>query len=674
MDCIKETFRKLVSLLRRSRHGAVQNTQTYLLMTHDGSDGRMYLQDDRLRIDWADVGKKPIFERANRALLRATRALGGTYVENPISTKFTGHDLITVHPLGGCVMAEDAGNGVVNHKGQVFSESSGAQVYEDLYVSDGSIVPRSLGVNPLLTISALAERSCELLAQDRGWRINYDFPAVSPSLEEDLQPGIKFTEAMRGYISTKVTDDYEAAANQGQEDDSPFEFVLTIISPDLDHMLEEESHGAGMVGTVEAPALSASPLMVTQGEFNLFPVDPTRVDTRQMLYRMRMTSKEGKDYYFDGFKVIHDDPGFDIWSDTTTLYITVPDGEGSDGPVLAKGILRIPPSDFQRQMMTLQVTNAKSLLERAKGSARFGQFFAGVLFDTYGSVFTKPHVFDPEAPPREKRPLRVGPVAVHHAGTSDGVHLRLTRYQGGEKGPVVLSHGLGVSSKIFSIDTIETNLLEYLYTQGYDVWLLDYRASIDLAWDGVAIAPTSTEASGNVIQGNYIGTNRDRKGGLGNLSGVSILNGAHDHVVGGTGSGEGNVVSGNMSEGVILKGLETTGNLVLGNLIGLAPNGTDDLGNSDNGVLIFDSAAGNVVGGTEGGARNVISGNDKSGIALQFGPPEGNSVMGNYIGTNDDGTNKAPMNSRGSSLRIRRAILSEVRPVLPPAAAPARVT
>ena len=64
--------------------------------------------------------------------------------------------------------------------------------------------------------------------------------------------------------------------------------------------------------------------------------------------------------------------------------------------------------------------------------------------------------------------------------TIDGVGLRLTRYQGGTKGPVVLSHGLGVSSLIFSMDTIETNLLEYLFAQGYDVWLLDYRSSIAL--------------------------------------------------------------------------------------------------------------------------------------------------------------------------------------------------
>jgi cholesterol oxidase len=60
------------------------------------------------------------------------------------------------------------------------------------------------------------------------------------------------------------------------------------------------------------------------------------------------------------------------------------------------------------------------------------------------------------------------------------VQLRLTRYCGGAKGPVILSHGLGVSSLIFSIDTIDVNLLEYLFLHGYDVWLFDCRASIGL--------------------------------------------------------------------------------------------------------------------------------------------------------------------------------------------------
>jgi cholesterol oxidase len=78
------------------------------------------------------------------------------------------------------------------------------------------------------------------------------------------------------------------------------------------------------------------------------------------------------------------------------------------------------------------------------------------------------------------RSLDVSHPEVHTVETSDGVLLRLTRYRGGDRGPVVLVHGLGVSSKIFSLETIETNLLEYLHGHGFDTWLLDYRVSSEL--------------------------------------------------------------------------------------------------------------------------------------------------------------------------------------------------
>ena len=62
--------------------------------------------------------------------------------------------------------------------------------------------------------------------------------------------------------------------------------------------------------------------------------------------------------------------------------------------------------------------------------------------------------------PRTRRPLRCGVGQAFPVTTEDGKQLRLTRYRGGDRGPVVLTHGLGVSSLIFSIDTIATNLLE----------------------------------------------------------------------------------------------------------------------------------------------------------------------------------------------------------------------
>jgi cholesterol oxidase len=88
--------------------------------------------------------------------------------------------------------------------------------------------------------------------------------------------------------------------------------------------------------------------------------------------------------------------------------------------------------------------------------------------------------FDPNAPPRKTRQLRLSAPEVHPFRTDDGVELLLTRYWGGDRGPVMISHGLGVSSKIFTIYTIETTLTEYLFAAGFDLWLLDFRASIDL--------------------------------------------------------------------------------------------------------------------------------------------------------------------------------------------------
>lgn len=481
-DFLAEAKREVESLMRGPRHGAVANTQVFLVMAHDDGKGRMSLRSDRLRIDWPGVGRQPIFAKIAAALETATGALGGTYVPNPMSARLFGSDLITVHPLGGCAMAEDAAEGAVNHKGQVFSSTTGAGVYEDLYVCDGAVIPRPLGVNPLLTISALAERCVELIALDRGWGIPYELPS-KPRPEPAVPPkvGVQFTETMRGHVSTTVTSDFAAAAARGKQDQSTCEFTLTIMAEDLEALVSGTEHAARIVGTVTAPSLSANALTATDGVFNLFVDDPQRIETKRMRYRMRLSSSDGQSFFFEGDKFVHDDPGLDVWSDTTTLNVTIYRGTDASGAVAAKGILTIKLSDFARQLATLRVTNAPTIGARLEATARFGRYFAGVLYATYGGVFAGPTFPDAQVPPRKKRPLRANePPHTYYFATSDGVTLRLTRWRGGTRGPVLLAHGLGVSSLIFSIDTIGTNVVEYLVAHGFDVWLLDYRASIEL--------------------------------------------------------------------------------------------------------------------------------------------------------------------------------------------------
>ena len=138
--------------------------------------------------------------------------------------------------------------------------------------------------------------------------------------------GLQFTETMRGFFSSDVKDDYIAGATAGEAAGSSLAFTLSIISEDLNDMLANSQHNARMLGSVMAPALSARPLSVEDGVFNLFVADPTNVETRNMVYRMQMRSEEGKVYYFHGYKLVRPNSALDIWHDTSTLYITVRDG------------------------------------------------------------------------------------------------------------------------------------------------------------------------------------------------------------------------------------------------------------------------------------------------------------------------------------------------------------
>src|SRR6266508_1780051 len=142
-------------------------------------------------------------------------------------------------------------------------------------------------------------------------------------------------------------------------------------------MLEEQEHAARIFGTVDARARSPAPLTVTNGLFNLFVADPARPDAKLMRYRMGLTAEDGTRYFFDGFKRIEDAPGHDMWADTTTLYITVHQGEDDTGPVAGRGILHIHPRDFMRQMTTMRVRNAVSARQRLALTGRFGAYFTG---------------------------------------------------------------------------------------------------------------------------------------------------------------------------------------------------------------------------------------------------------------------------------------------------------
>ena len=146
-------------------------------MSHDEAKGRIRLDHGRAQIEWPNVAAQEVYARVDAALSKLANSVGARYIKSPLATTATGTKPATAHPLGGCGMGVDAGNGVVNHKCQVFDGAGGDGVHPGLYVCDGAVIPRSIGVNPLLTITALAERAMVLLARDHN--LGLTRPSVS---------------------------------------------------------------------------------------------------------------------------------------------------------------------------------------------------------------------------------------------------------------------------------------------------------------------------------------------------------------------------------------------------------------------------------------------------------------------------------------------------------------
>jgi cholesterol oxidase len=131
----------------------------------DASDGALRLKrpwwffgDRRLHLDWHVKRSMPVFKAIEEMHNRLAKATGGVPMKMP--GWFWSDDLVTPHPLGGCSMGDDSLRGVVDHMGEVFG-------YRNLFVLDGAIFPRAIGVNPSRTIAALAERAAQNIIKNK---------------------------------------------------------------------------------------------------------------------------------------------------------------------------------------------------------------------------------------------------------------------------------------------------------------------------------------------------------------------------------------------------------------------------------------------------------------------------------------------------------------------------
>jgi parallel beta-helix repeat protein len=149
-------------------------------------------------------------------------------------------------------------------------------------------------------------------------------------------------------------------------------------------------------------------------------------------------------------------------------------------------------------------------------------------------------------------------------------------------------------------------------------------------------------ASNNVIENNYVGTDPTGTMARPNAgTGIGIEGAANNRIFR-------NLISGNGEDGILIYKPGATGNAVQGNLVGVDRTGTKALANGMYGIEI--QSANNAVGGKRGRMMNVFSGNAKAGVVLWTAAATGNTIRGNYIGTNLAGTAKVANREQGVAI------------------------
>lgn len=386
-DAIQETLRVGRDLLHYDPKGALNHSMVYLGIGHDGADGTLVLDaKGRVQLLWRNAPEHPLVQTISAEIKAHTGALGGTYIYNPRWDRILGRNLVTVHPLGGCSMGMDADSGVVDHRGRVIDPSQGGTaVHQGLFVADGAIIPTAIGVNPLLTISALAERIAELIDHDP--QLDLRVKALDRATYVEVRPavGLEFTEEMKGHVAQGIqgasAEHYREGERRGRDAGETLNVWLWIYVDDLEVFVNDRAHQAAVKGYVDYAPIGGK-RTIERGFFNLFVAD-SAAHTKHMRYSLHCTGSNGQSYLLEGYKEIRDDRGWDTWADNTTLFTTVHQGKTSDDPVFSRGIIHVRLWDFVEQLASFRVHNAPTLTAKKRALTRFGAFFFGELWDTY---------------------------------------------------------------------------------------------------------------------------------------------------------------------------------------------------------------------------------------------------------------------------------------------------
>ena len=196
----------------------------------------------------------------------------------------------------------------------------------------------------------------------------------------ETKPGVSFKETMTGGFSLGETDPH-AGEKKGNAAGTNLSLHCDIDIHDVYRFMEDPQHFTPITARIDFPPMGMN-IPTTNAIFNLFrPGEEPQ--TKYFVYEAAF-EHNGESYYLAGKKFVHDDPGFDMWADITTLFTRLHKGKDATGPVVGAGIIYIKRQQLMELIPTFRATNTSGPAESLKVIADFGRFNLGEIWDSYG--------------------------------------------------------------------------------------------------------------------------------------------------------------------------------------------------------------------------------------------------------------------------------------------------
>ena len=449
---------------------ATKKTQILLSVGHDLSKGQMDFivkNDDYLNayidLKWSGIKDQKSYYDQKKSI----KFLAESASSFCIDSRAVGNKPISVHILGGCAMGDNIKLGVVDHMGRVFSPESKNAVYNGLYILDGSIIPKSVGINPLMTISALAERSVDKILEKLESETKLNTKTLPLNLKSFIDDGdtIELTEEAKGHLHYFKNNDRTKSYSNSIYLQIKFKInCLHSFLNDKDKKLE-------ISGFVDSPFIGNKKNHFASNCATFFAEDDKQQHLKLITFKFNVLGKNNQKFIVKGKKSIPISAILGSFKNYLEIDIEVYKDSEIKEKLFAKGIVTISLASFVRSFFKfLNNPNGKTYLQRTKNTLDFVNFVGKNLYSQVPILRTKRRYSSRKS--RNYSDFIVNMENVKLPKSSNNTMIKILRNPISSEKNILLIPGITANSRIFYSPEY-FNICLYLFNKGYNVWILD---------------------------------------------------------------------------------------------------------------------------------------------------------------------------------------------------------